>query len=217
MCGDGSASGGGDRRSVTGPASGRRDRRAVTGQRAVGRTGGRWRGSDALWTGTSPENTPGMPRVGRQGETSRCGVAPRRAAIASTGAVPADVPIYGFVCWLSASGCRCSGLRQTQHPRAPPCTAAGRDDPAPLRAATRRDDPAPPRTAAYRVRPAPLHTATRRVKPAPLCPAAALQGRGSSSTWVTSSATLDRSERCSVTWAKRSFSLSASTTEAMPS
>src|SRR5699024_11558580 len=81
-----------------GPASREEDRRAVTGQRAVGRTGGRWRGSDALWTGTSPENTPGMHRVGRQGETSRCGVAPRRAAIASTGAVPADVPIYGFVC-----------------------------------------------------------------------------------------------------------------------
>ena len=189
----------------------------MTGQRAVGRTDGRWRGSDALWMGTSPRNTPGMHRVGRLGATSRCGVSPRRAAIASTGAVPADVPIYGFVCWLSASGCRCSGLRQTQHPRAPPCTAAGRDDPAPLRAATRRDDPAPPRTAAYRVRPAPLHTATRRPGPAPLCPAAALQGRGSSSTWVTSSATLDRSERCSMTWAKRSFSLSASTTEAMPS
>src|SRR5699024_12619607 len=87
-----------------------------------------------------------------------------------------------FVCWLSASGCRCSGLRQTQHPLAPPCTAAGRDDPAPLRAATRRDDPAPPRTAAYRVRPAPLHTATRRPGPAPLCPAAAPTDGGRAST-----------------------------------
>ena len=45
----------------------------------------------------------------------------------------------------------------------------------------------------------------------------ASQGIGSSRTWVTSSATFDRSERCSVMWAKRSFSLRASTTEAIPS
>ncbi len=55
---------------------------------------------------------------------------------------------------------------------------------------------------------------TQTSAPTTLIPA---QITGSSSTCVTSSATFDRSERCRVTCANRSFSFSASTTEAMPS
>ena len=103
-----------------------------------------------------------------------------------------------------------AGSRPPPTPTPPAAAAARRPPPATARHPPPAATPAPPAAAAppqpaVCARPS---LAVRRGTP---------QRTGSSSTWVTSSATLDRSERCRVMWAKRSFSLSASTTEAMPS